>query len=142
SSPDGKLLLSPEPFARVRGRGVPLPPQTPWPRGPELQAQAASVALPVPADSLFTVPADAPAAFRVAPTRGAVADTEEDRPKRVSRGRGSSKHADRGRGGRARFAHAAPSRRGGHAAPGGAKPATHAAASPRRPVRVASLKKR
>jgi peptidoglycan/xylan/chitin deacetylase (PgdA/CDA1 family) len=144
NSPDGKLLLSSEPLARARNRGaVPLPQEPPWPRAPEMTVQTAAVTLPVPAEALFTVPDDAHAAFRVTPPpRVAVADDEDDddRPKRASRGRGPSRHAERGRG-RARIAHVAPVRRGGHAAPN-AKSAAHAAAAPKRPVRVAALKKR
>jgi peptidoglycan/xylan/chitin deacetylase (PgdA/CDA1 family) len=140
-SPDGRLLLSPEPFSRARHGGVPLPAEPPWPRATELPLQTASVTLPVPAESLFAMPEDAHAAFRVTPApRVAVADADEDKPKRASRGRGSSKYAERGRG-RARIAHVAPARRGSHAAPS-AKSAVHAAAAPKRPVRVAALKKR
>ncbi len=144
NSPDGKLLLSSEPLARARNRGaVPLPQEPPWPRAPDITVQTAAVALPVPAEALFTVPEDAHAAFRVAPpSRAAIAAADdEDRPKRASRGRGSQKYAERGRG-RARIAHVAPARRGTHAASPGAKPAAHAAAAPKRPVRVAALKKR
>jgi peptidoglycan/xylan/chitin deacetylase (PgdA/CDA1 family) len=144
NSPDGKLLLSPEHFARARGRSVPLPVEAPWPRAPETPLQTAAITLPVPAQSLFTLPEDARAAFRIAPVpHVAVADTEEEKPKRASRDHGSSKHADRGRGGRARVAHVAPARRGAHAAaPHVAKATAHAAAAPKRPVRVAALKKR
>jgi peptidoglycan/xylan/chitin deacetylase (PgdA/CDA1 family) len=144
NSPDGKLLLSSEPLARARNRGaVPLPQEPPWPRAPDITVQTAAEALPVPAEALFTVPEDAHAAFRVAPpSRAAIAAADdEDRPKRASRGRGSQKYAERGRG-RARIAHVAPARRGAHAAPSEAKPATHAAAAPKRAVRVAALKKR
>ena len=131
-SPDGKLLLSPQPFARARHGGVPLPPEPPWPRLPEMPLQTASITLPAPAESLVTVPPDAHAAFRVNPApRVVVADADDDKPKRASRGHG-----------RARFAHAAPSRRRAHAAAPNAKPATHAAVAPKRPVRVAALKKR
>jgi len=139
NSPDSKLLLSPEPFAHMRGRGIP-PPETPWPRAPETQATAASVSLPVPAEALFMVPEDAHAAFRVPPPRR-VAVAGEDKPKHTASDHGSSKRAERGRG-RARIAHAAPARRAPHAAAPGAKSAAHAAAAPRRPVRVAALKKR
>jgi peptidoglycan/xylan/chitin deacetylase (PgdA/CDA1 family) len=143
NAPDGKLLLSSEPLARARNRGaVPLPQEPPWPRAPDIAVQtAAAETLAVPAEALFTVPQDAHAAFRVTPPpRVKVADDEEERPKRASRGRGSQKYAERGRG-RARIAHVAPARRGAHTAPA-AKPATHAATAPRRPVRVAALKKR
>jgi hypothetical protein len=138
SLPEGKLLLS---AARARGGGVPLPPESPWPRAPET-IPGASAALPIPAESLFTVPADARAAFRSPPTRIAHIDTEDDKPKRVSRDRATSRHAARGRG-RAHIAHAVSSRRAVHGpASGAAKPAAHAAATSKRPVRVAALKKR
>jgi peptidoglycan-N-acetylglucosamine deacetylase len=145
NAPDGKLLLSSELRARARNRGaVPLPQEPPWPRAPDITVQtAAAGTLSAPAEALFTVPEDAHAAFRAAPpTRAAIAaaDADEDRPKRASRGRGSQKYAERGRG-HARIAHVAPARRGAHTAPA-AKPTTHAAAAPRRAVRVAALKKR
>jgi hypothetical protein len=142
-SPDGKLLLSSEPIARAKIRGaVPLPQEPPWPRAAVIAVQTAAGTLPVPAEALFTVPEDAHAAFRVTPPPHiAVADDDEDRPKRASRGHGSSRYAERGRG-RARIAHVAPVRRAHHAATPSAKPSTHAVAAPRRPVRVAALKKR
>jgi peptidoglycan/xylan/chitin deacetylase (PgdA/CDA1 family) len=126
-SADGKLLLSPEALLRAKSRGMP---EAPWPSASDLPVQTVSETLPVPAEDLFIVPEDARAAFRTRPTRVAVVDTSDDEPKRTSRGRG------RGRG---RIAHVAPTRRVVHAA---AKPATHAAATPRRAVRVAALKKR
>jgi peptidoglycan-N-acetylglucosamine deacetylase len=143
NSPDGVLLLSSEALASAKKRGaVPLPQEPPWPRVSEIMVQTAAVTLPVPAEALFTVPEDAHAAFRIAPApRVAVIDDDEDRPKRASRGRGSHKYAERGRG-RARIAHVAPARRGTHTAPSAVKPATHAAVAPKRPVRVAALKKR
>ena len=143
NAPDGKLLLSSEPLARARNRGaVPLPPEQPWPHAPDITVQTAAVTLPVPAEALFTVPEDAHAAFRVTPPpRVAVADDDEDRPKRASRGRGSHRYTERGRG-RARIAHVAPARRAPHAGPPNGRWAAHAAATPKRPVRVASLKKR
>ncbi len=143
NAPDGKLLLS-ESLARRHRSAVPLPPEQPWPSPADIALQAAaSDTLPVPAEALFTLPADAHAAFRVAaPSRAviAAADADEDRPKRASRGRGSRGYAERGHG-RARIAHVAPARRAPHAAPR-EKSAAHAAAAPRRPVRVAALKKR
>jgi len=141
-SPDGKLLPSSEPIARARNRGaVPLPQEAPWPRTADITVQTAAATLPVPEEALFTVPEDAHAAFRVAPPpRVAVADDDEDRPKRASRGRGSARYAEHGRH-RAHIAHVAPPRRGTHTAPSG-RSAVHAAATPKRPVRVAALKKR
>jgi len=47
-SPDGKLLLSSEPLARARNRGA-VPP--PWPHAPDITAQTAATALPVPAEA-------------------------------------------------------------------------------------------
>jgi hypothetical protein len=136
------LLLSDEPHARARDRGaVPLPQETPWPRTSDIAVQTAAGTLPVPAEALFTIPRDEHAAFRVRPPRRvAVADDDDDRPKRAWRGHRSSKRAERGRG-RAHIAHVAPARRGTHAAPT-ARPAAHAAAGHKRPVRVAALKKR
>jgi peptidoglycan/xylan/chitin deacetylase (PgdA/CDA1 family) len=142
NSPDGPLLLLSEPLARAKSHGaIPLPQEPPWPRAPDIAVQTSAETLPVPAEALFTVPEDAHAAFRVVPAprpRVAVADDDDDRPKRASRGRGSQKYAGRGR---ARVAHVAPARRGIHAAPS-ARSAAHATAAPRRPVRVAALKKR
>jgi hypothetical protein len=139
------LLLSSEPHARARNRGaVPLPQETPWPRTSDIAVQTAAVTLPVPTEALFTIPRDEHAAFRVTPPRRvAVADDDDDRPKRAGRGHRSSKRAERGRGRAqiAHIAHVAPARRGTHAAPT-AKPAAHAAAGHKRPVRVAALKKR
>jgi len=106
-----------------------------------MPAQVASITLPVPSESLFAMPEDGHAAFRTTPTRVAVADSEEDRPKHAGRNYGSSKHAERGRG-RARIAHVAPARRGAHTAPSTARPSSHAANAPKRSVRVAALKKR
>jgi peptidoglycan/xylan/chitin deacetylase (PgdA/CDA1 family) len=144
NSPAGKLLLSSEPLARARNRGaVPLPEAPPWPRTADMTIQTSADTLPVPAEALFAMPEDAHAAFRVAPPpRVAItaADADDDRPKRAPRGRGSQRYAEHGRG-RARIAHVAPARRPPHAAPS-AKSAAHAAVAPKRPVRVAALKKR
>jgi peptidoglycan/xylan/chitin deacetylase (PgdA/CDA1 family) len=143
NSPEGKLLLSSEPLARARNRGaVPLPQEPPWPRATETTVQTAAVTLPVPAEALFTVPKDEHAAFRVAPPpRVAVADDDDDRPRRGRRGHGSSRRAEHGRA-RAHIAHVAPGRRGTHGTAPGAKSSAHAAAAPKRAVRVAALKKR
>jgi peptidoglycan/xylan/chitin deacetylase (PgdA/CDA1 family) len=119
-SPDGKLLLSGQPIARVK-RGVPLPLEAPWPQVGELPVQTAAV-LAVPAQSLFEMP-DEHAAFRSSPPPR-VAATEESE----ERGKGR-----RGRGGRTKVAH------GAH---GAAKHHAHASGGGKKPVHVASLKKR
>ena len=55
---DGKLLLQSEPFDHVSRhlRGVPLPPEAPWPREWMLATSNAAVALPVPAQTVFQIP--------------------------------------------------------------------------------------
>src|SRR6202043_2396850 len=56
-APDGELLLSPEPFERVRRlHGVPLPREAPWPREPSVPQQIAASTLPGPAASLLQLP--------------------------------------------------------------------------------------
>ena len=50
--PDGRLLLTAEPFDRVRRAGQ----HVPWPRQTTLSPQNAAVTLPVPAASLFKIP--------------------------------------------------------------------------------------
>jgi len=120
-SPDGKLLLSGKSMARVKRQGVPLPPEAPWPRVSELPVETAALSLPVPAQSVFEMP-DEHAAFRSSPPPR-VAATEESE----DRGKGR-----RGRGGRTRVAHA-------HSA---AKHHAHTSGGTKKPVHVASLKKR
>jgi peptidoglycan-N-acetylglucosamine deacetylase len=64
---NGELLLSAEPFDRVRHlrRGVPLPQDAPWPRQAEPLGTAA-IALPVPAQSVFEIPEGLPTAMLAA----------------------------------------------------------------------------
>ena len=52
---DGQLLRLAEPFARTRrrARGIPLPPQAPWPRLSPNKLGSAAIVLPVPALSIF-----------------------------------------------------------------------------------------
>ena len=144
NSPDGKLLLSSEPLARARNRGaVPLPQEPPWPRAADIAVQTAAETCRCRRKPCSRCPRTRMprSASRLRARRLAVADDEDDRPRRASRGRGSQKYAERGRG-RARIAHVAPARRGAHAAAPSGRSAAHAAAAPKRPVRVAALKKR
>ena len=136
-TPDGKLLLSAEPFAHVKRQGgVRLPTEASWPRAVDLPIELAAV-LPVPDQTLFELPKDAAAAFRSPPRHGAsVAESElEGYDKKASAGKksGARSHVAHGAGRSGRLAHAAqkPGRHPAHVN-GGAK----------RPVRVASLKKR
>jgi peptidoglycan/xylan/chitin deacetylase (PgdA/CDA1 family) len=55
-SPDGALLLAAEPFDRAKQHGVPVPREAPWPRVAALPPENAQATLPVPAASLFTLP--------------------------------------------------------------------------------------
>jgi peptidoglycan/xylan/chitin deacetylase (PgdA/CDA1 family) len=153
-TPDGALLLSGEPFNRARldparlTQNVPLPRETPWPRLSELPVQNAAITLPVPEQSLFEVPSDARAAFEPSPPRrteiaaereaegrSKQASTETSRSDRVAARHGRGAKARLARGGRqtTRVAHA------GHAA---SKHQTHAGKPARKPVHLASLKKR
>jgi peptidoglycan-N-acetylglucosamine deacetylase len=160
-APDGALLLSAEPFNRARldparldpaklAQNVPLPREAPWPRLAELPVQNAAVTLPVPEEGLFEVPSDARAAFESAPPRRAEttderetegrskqASTETHRSERATRaarhGRGAKARLARGTRQATRIAHA------GHAAP---KHQAHTGKPARRPVHVASFKKR
>ena len=133
-SPDGKLLLSAKPFAHVKRQGVPLPMEAPWPRLDEVQAENAA-ALPVPARSVFEMP-DERAAFRSSPPRRAVAESEmEGYDKSGSKNaRGVRTRAAHHTGRTGRVAHAT------HSAPKAA--AKHSTGGGKKPVRVASLKKR
>jgi peptidoglycan-N-acetylglucosamine deacetylase len=149
-TPDGALLLSGEPFNRARvTQNVPLPRETPWPRLSELPVQNAAITLPVPEQSLFEVPSDARAAFEPSPPprraemtaereaegRSKQASTETSRSDRVAAKHGRGAKARLARGGRqtTRVAH------GGRAAP---KHQAHAGKPARKPVHLASLKKR
>jgi peptidoglycan-N-acetylglucosamine deacetylase len=68
-SPDGKLLLSDEPFEHARRHGVPLPQDPPWPRLTAPPHENSAVTLPVPAESLFTIPEKTRAALQPFPLR-------------------------------------------------------------------------
>jgi hypothetical protein len=129
---DAELLLSAEPFERVRRlHGVPLPREAPWPREPSVPQQNAAPTLPVPAASLFQLPEKVRVAFQSLPSdvhhaESFEAETTSPTADRRSSG-GARPHGSR------HFAH------------GGRSSARHQVrASTRRgdQVRVASLKKR
>jgi len=153
-APDGALYLSAEPFNRARrlAQDVPLPREAPWPRQTELPVQNAAITLPVPEERLFEVPSDARAAFESLPPRRAEiaaeaevegqsrqALTETSRSERAIRA-AAGKH---GRGAKTRVARGAhQTTRHAHAGRATSKHQAHAGKTARRPVRVASLKKR
>ena len=129
---DAELLLSAEPFERVRRlHGVPLPREAPWPREPSVPQQNAAPTLPVPAASLFQLPEKVRVAFQSLPSdvhhaESFEAETTSPTADRHSSG-GARPHGSR------HFAHGGRSsaRHQVHAStPGGAQ------------VRVASLRKR
>jgi peptidoglycan/xylan/chitin deacetylase (PgdA/CDA1 family) len=152
-APDGALYLSAEPFSRARrlAQEVPLPREAPWPRQTELPVQKAAITLPVPEESLFEVPSDARAAFESGPPRREIAaepevegqsrqaSTETSQSERVIPA-AVGKH---GRGAKTRVARGArQTTHLAHAGPAASKHRAHAGKPARRPVRVASLKKR
>jgi peptidoglycan-N-acetylglucosamine deacetylase len=142
NSPDGALLLFAEPFDRARQHGVPTPREAPWPRPAALPAGNSVAALPAPAASLFTFPDEAAALMQPSPAPSHHAEqsipaTQEAGGKAEPGASGNAKasgadrsaKADRPAGTRTRVGH-------------GAHRTRHAAHGARRPVRVASLKKR
>jgi peptidoglycan-N-acetylglucosamine deacetylase len=150
-TPDGALFLSAEPFNRAKldpaklAQNIPLPREAPWPRQNELPVQNAAITLPVPEESLFEVPSDARAAFESSPPRRAETTAEreaEGRSKQASvetsrSARAAGKH---GRGARTRLARGA--RQATRVAHNVTKHQAHTGKPARRPVHVASLKKR
>jgi peptidoglycan-N-acetylglucosamine deacetylase len=101
---DGELLLRPEPFERMNRhvRGVPLPQEAPWPREWLHPASSATVALPVPASTVFELP-ELPrptpeAVARLAPGAKPVVVAERESPQEAaSASVGNSRHALRGK---------------------------------------------
>jgi peptidoglycan-N-acetylglucosamine deacetylase len=128
-SPDGKLLLSPHPFGRVKRQALP---SEAWPRPADVPVETVAATLPTPAPGVFEMP-DERAAFRSGPPpRPVVAEDDEGRGKKAS-----------GRGARTRAAHhTGRATRVAHAARSAPKAAAKRSGGAKKPVRVASLKKR
>ena len=83
---DGELLLSAEPFERVRRlHGVPLPREAPWPREPSVPQQNAAPTLPVPAASLFQLPEKVRVAFQSLPSDVRHAEVRLPKPRQRRR---------------------------------------------------------
>ncbi len=146
-APNGALLLSPEPFERVK-LALGGAPQGPW---PQIVAPAQSVAatLPTPAQSLFEIPAQLRAALQpLAPVTQRIeqpAPATESRQARASAEAVSAQRAvhKHGRGARTHVVHSVHHIR--HAAHSADAKPKHQARTPkgaRRAERVASLKKR
>jgi peptidoglycan-N-acetylglucosamine deacetylase len=152
--PDGALFLSAEPFSRARrlAQDVPLPREAPWPRQTELPVQNAAITLAVPEERLFEVPRDARAAFESSPPHRAeiaVAPEAVGQSRQSSTETSRSEHAipaaagKHGRGAKTRLARGARrTTRLAHAGRGASKHQAHAGKPARRPLHVASLKKR
>lgn len=153
-APDGSLLLSGERFNRARlAKDVPLPREAPWPRQTEMPVANAAVKLPVPEEGLFELPKDARAAFESEPPRRAEPADEwreaEGQTKQASTKTSHSRRATaaaagkHGRSAKTRLARGARQAthlvQDGQSAP---KHQAHAGKPARRPVHVASLKKR
>ena len=153
-APDGALYLSAEPFNRARrlAQDVPLPREAPWPRQTGLPVQNAAITLPVPEERLFEVPSDARAAFESLPPRRAEIAAEpevEGQSRQASTETSRSERAipaaigKHGRGAKSRVAHGAhQTTRLAHGGRAASKHQAHTGKPARRPVRVASLKKR
>jgi hypothetical protein len=138
---EGSLSLSLA--AAVRGRGVPLPKEAPWPRlTAPLQVASADAALPVPAATLFEIPEKTRATIQPFPvTMHHFAEGEIPAGAKVASA-AAEPRGRRGRGSRQirRVAHVAPAAR---TAPAAVQHQARAAApAAKRSVHVASLKKR
>jgi hypothetical protein len=134
---EGSVSLSLASADRVRGRSVPLPKETPWPRpAAPLQVASGDASLPVPAAALFEIPEKARATIQPFPiSMHHFAEGEIPAGVKVA---AAETHRRRGRGGHQfrRVAHAAPSARATRTA------ANHPARPAARRTHVASLKKR
>ena len=138
-APDGELLLSAEPFERVRRlHGVPVPREAPWPRELSVPQQNAALTLPVPAASLFQLPERVRVAFQSLPSDVRQAEAarraepeEAETTTSATAGRRSSAGARRHE-----------SRHFAHGGRGRSQTSGARQYAPRRQVRVASLKKR
>jgi peptidoglycan/xylan/chitin deacetylase (PgdA/CDA1 family) len=155
-APNEALLLSAEPFNRVRhlAHGVPLPPESPWPRQTVLPVQNSAITLPAPAGSLFEIPEKVHAALQ--PLTRPVAHHAEQAPPRALATEGESAVVSaasiaserttpspvirRGHGARrTHIVHAAQqTRHVAHAGQAASKHQAHVNKAARRPVRVAS----
>jgi peptidoglycan-N-acetylglucosamine deacetylase len=124
----------------VRGRGVPLPKEAPWPRLTDpLQVASVDPSFPVPSATLFEIPEKARATIQPFPI-SMHHFAEGEIPAGAKVAAASEPRGRRGRGGRQirRIARAAPAAH----APAAARQVRAAAPAAKRSVHVASLKKR
>jgi hypothetical protein len=127
--------------AARRGRGVPLPPVTPWPRQTTLPPAGTLAALPVPAASLFKLSESARATL-LASFASQAASTAQARSTEVSSAKLAGRSRRHGRAAAAQPpASAGPAAQATQSADGAPKPAAQAKRNGRS-VRVAGLKKR
>ena len=140
---EGGVALSLAASSRVRGRGVPLPKEAPWPRPAEpLQVASTDASLPVPSAAVFAIPEKARAEIQPFPvTMHHYAEGETPPGTKVATA-ASEPRGRRGRGGRQirRIAHAPAAAQ--QVTPAAARHQGRQAAPARRSVHVASLKKR
>ncbi len=139
TTPDSKLLLTAEPFDRIR---LPLQasmatPTVSWPSPTAAPAQKADATLPAPSESLFELPEKKQAALPLAAVAHAAKAPSAAR-------RTASKTKRPAHGARERLAHrASAQKRAAAGSPGETEQRAHAQkAKPRHPVKIASLKKR
>ena len=141
---DGELLLRPEPFDRATRhvRGAALAQQTNWPQEWMLPVGSASVALPVPAKTVFEIPElphpTAEAVASLAPrSKPTIAALQESNPQAVT------PHVLRGKGRAARGKQAGAGHTTGRAAPVVAHDQTGKARAHEAPLKhLAQIKKR
>jgi peptidoglycan-N-acetylglucosamine deacetylase len=56
---EANLALTLDPAERIRRRGAPLPPESPWPHVENVPAVATAVSMPIPANTVFEIPEQA-----------------------------------------------------------------------------------
>lgn len=138
-SPDGKLLLSAEPFDRIK-RPMQNGPAALWPSPAPQPAANAAATLPAPSETVFAIPEKTqnplpqPAAAQASEPRSAAQKAAAPASRRVA---AKPVH---GRGAQKRAAHSGKAYRKKQLAQ--ADNSNPAKTTPRRPVKVASLKKR
>jgi peptidoglycan/xylan/chitin deacetylase (PgdA/CDA1 family) len=134
STPDGKLLLSAEPFDRVK-RPVQNTPAALWPNPVAQPLPNAAAALPAPSETVFAIPEQTqPPVQASAPTTPAAAEAAPAPHRAVAAGK-----PVHGRGAQKHTAHAGKPQKKQQAETDNS---TAAKTTPRRQVKVASLKKR
>jgi peptidoglycan-N-acetylglucosamine deacetylase len=146
NSPDGSLLLSPEPFDHAKQHGASTSHQAPWPRVVALSSENSRTTLPTPGASLFSIrdqmtallQPPAPASHQAEQEPAMQEAVGEAKPAVSPAAKGTvparATAAKRATGARIRTAHSTAAHSNRHT--------RHVTHGGRRSVRVASLKKR